>query len=102
MTTAAIASPGLRTIGRLGCWLSVRHSLRVEAAGALTVYALYQVARGLVGADAAVADGHAHRLVARERSLHPFAQAKGPRAPQRPPHVTTLARGASLTLPPPA
>ncbi len=48
MTTAAIASPGLRTIGRLGCWLSVRHSLRVEAAGALAVYALYQVARGLV------------------------------------------------------
>ena len=47
MTTAALASPGLRTIGRLGWWLSVRHLLRVEAAGALTVYALYQVARGL-------------------------------------------------------
>jgi hypothetical protein len=38
MTIAAIGSPGLRTIGRLGRWLSVRHSLRVEAAGALTVY----------------------------------------------------------------
>jgi hypothetical protein len=63
MTTAAIGSPGLRTIGRLGCWPSVRHSLRVEAAGAVTVYGLYQVARGLVGADAAEADAHAHRLL---------------------------------------
>jgi len=31
---------------------------RVEGAGALTVYGLYEVARGLVGADAAEADGH--------------------------------------------
>src|SRR5713226_8279440 len=98
MTTAAIASPGLRTIGRLGCWLSVRHSLRVEAAGALTVYALYQVARGLVGADAAVADGHAHRLVALERSLHLFAEANVQRAAQTLPDLTSLFGVAYLTL----
>jgi hypothetical protein len=98
MTTAAIASPGLRTIGRLGSWLSVRHSLRVEAAGALTVYALYQVARGLVGADAAVADGHAHRLVALERSLHLFAEANVQRAVQTLPGLTSLFGVAYLTL----
>jgi len=98
MTTAAIASPGLRTIGRLGCWLSVRHSLRVEAAGALTVYALYEVARGLVGADAAVADGHAHRLVSLERSLHLFAEANVQRAVQTFPGVTSLLGVAYLTL----
>jgi len=28
MTTAAIRSPSIRTVGPLGCWLSVRHSLR--------------------------------------------------------------------------
>ena len=58
-TTAAIGSPSMRTVGRLGAWLSVRHSLRIEAAGALTLYGLYELARGLVGADTAEADGHA-------------------------------------------
>jgi hypothetical protein len=51
MTTAAIRSPRIRTVGRLGCRLSVRHSLRVQATGALTLYGLYELARGLVGAD---------------------------------------------------
>jgi PAP2 superfamily len=98
MTTAAIASPRLGTIGRLGCWLSVRHSLRVEAAAALTVYALYQVARGLVGADAAVADAHAHRLVALERSLHLFAEANLQGAVQTLPGFTSVLDVAYLTL----
>ena len=75
-----------------------RHSLRVEAAGALTVYALYQVARGLVGADAAVADGHAHRLVALERSLHLFAEANVQRAAQTLRDLTSLLGVAYLTL----
>jgi hypothetical protein len=66
MTTAAIRSPTTRTVGRLGCWLSVRHSLRAEAAGALTLYGLYQLACGLVGADTADADGHAHRSLQME------------------------------------
>ena len=39
--------------GRLGSWLSVRHSLRVEAAGALTLYGLYELARALVAGIAA-------------------------------------------------
>jgi hypothetical protein len=64
MTIAAISSPSMRTAGRLGAWLSVRHSLRIEAIGALTLYGLYELARGLVDADRSEADAHAHRLVA--------------------------------------
>ena len=44
MTTAAIGSSSIRTVVRLGSWLSVRHSLRVEAAGALTLCGLYELA----------------------------------------------------------
>jgi hypothetical protein len=40
MTTAAIRL-------RSRCRLSVRHSFRTEAAGALTLYGLYELARGL-------------------------------------------------------
>jgi hypothetical protein len=98
MTTAAIGSPGIRTVSRLGCWLSVRHSLRGEAAGALTLYGLYELARGLVGADTAEADGHAHRVVALERSLHLFAEANVQRAVQNLPGLTSLLGVAYLTL----
>ncbi len=90
MTTAAIRSPRIRTVGRLGCWLSVRHSLRAEATGALTPYGLYELARGLVGADTAEADGHAHRVVTLERSLHLFVEANVQRAVQTLPRITSL------------
>jgi hypothetical protein len=89
MTTAAIRSPRIRTVGRLGCWMAVRHSLRAEAAGALTLYGLYELARGLVGADTADADGHAHRLVTLERSLHLFVEANVQRAVQTLPGITS-------------
>jgi hypothetical protein len=98
MTTATISLPRIRTVGRLGSWLSVRHSLRIEVAGALTVYGLYELARGLVGADRAEADGHAHALVAVERSLHLFVEANVQRAVQTLPGLTTLLGVAYLTL----
>jgi PAP2 superfamily len=98
MTGAAISSPSIRTVGRLGSWLSVRHSLGVEAAAALTLYGLYELARGLVGADTAEADGHAHRLVALERSLHLFVEANVQRAVQALPGLTSLLGVAYLTL----
>ncbi len=98
MTTAAINSPSIRTVGRLGAWLSVRHSLRIEVAGALSLYGLYELARGLVGTDTAEADAHAHRLVALERSLHLFVEAKVQRAAQTLPDVTSLFGVAYLTL----
>ena len=98
MTTAAISSPSMRTVGRLGARLSVRHSLRMEAAGALTLYGLYELARGLVGTDTAQADAHAHRLVALERSLHLFVEANVQRAVQTLPGLTSLLGVAYLTL----
>jgi hypothetical protein len=80
MTTAGISQPRPRSFGRLGSWLSVRHSLRVEAAAALTLYGLYELTRDLVVSDSAQADAHAHRLVALERSLHLFVEANVQRA----------------------
>src|SRR5258708_1742767 len=102
MTTAAINSPSIRTVGRLGAWLSVRHSLRMETAGALTLYGLYELARGLVGTDTAQADAHAHRLVALERSLHLFVEANVQRALQTLPRLTNPLGLAYRVLPPPA
>jgi hypothetical protein len=98
MTTAAISSPSIRTVRRLASWLSVRHSLRTEAAGALTLYGLYELTRGLVVADTAEADAHAHRLVALERSLHFFVEANVQRAVQTLPGLTSLFGVAYLTL----
>jgi hypothetical protein len=98
MTTAVMRSPRARIVGRPGCWLSVRHSLRTEAAGALTLYGLYELARGLVVADTAEADAHAHRVVALERSLHLFVEANVQRAVQTLPGLTSLFGAAYLTL----
>jgi PAP2 superfamily len=93
-----LSSPSVRTLGRLGSWLSVRHSLRTEAAAALTLYGLYELARGLVVADRAQADAHAHRLVALERSLHFSVESNLQRAVQTLPGLTTLLGVAYLTL----
>jgi cytochrome bd-type quinol oxidase subunit 2 len=98
MTGIAVSSPSIRTLGRLGSWLSVRHSLRTEAAASLTLYGLYELVRGLVVADAAVADTHAHRLVALERSLHLFVESNLQRAVQTLPGLTSLLGVAYLTL----
>jgi PAP2 superfamily len=98
VTTEPIRAPRIRTVARLGCWLSVRHSLRAEAAGALTLYGLYELARGLVGADTAEADGHAHRVVALERSLHLFVEANVQRHVQMLPALASLLGVAYLTL----
>jgi PAP2 superfamily protein len=98
MTTAAISPPRTRTVGRLASGLSVRHSLRKEAAAALTLYGLYELARGLVDADTAEADAHAHRLVALERSLHLFGESNVQRGVQALPGLTSLLGVAYLTL----
>jgi len=98
MTTAAIGPPRPRSFGLLGSWLSVRHSLRVEAAAALTLYGLYELTRDLVVSDSAQADAHAHRLVALERSLHLFVESNVQRAVQTLPGLTSLFGVAYLTL----
>lgn len=98
MTTTAAASMTARTAGRLGSWLSVRHSLRSEAAAVLALYGLYELARGLVVGDAEEADRHAQRLVALERSLHLFVEANVQRAAHALPGLTSLLGIAYLTL----
>ena len=45
-----------RRAGRLRGWLSVRHSLGSEAVAVLTLYGLYELARGLVVGNAGEAD----------------------------------------------
>jgi hypothetical protein len=98
MTTAAIGPPRPRSFGLFGSWLSVRHSLRVEAAAALTLYGLYELTRDLVVSDSAQADAHAHRLVALERSLHLFVESNVQSGVQTLPGVTSLLGVAYLTL----
>ena len=63
-----------RTAGRLGSWLSVRHSLRAEAAVVLVLYGLYELARGMVVGDTAEAVRHARQLVTLERSTGVFVE----------------------------
>jgi hypothetical protein len=98
MTTTAVGSPSVGTGGRVGCWLSVRHSFRAEGAAALTLYGLYELGRAVVGGDTAEADRHAHRVVALERSLHLFVEANVQRAVQAVPGLTGLFGVAYLTL----
>jgi hypothetical protein len=78
----------------------VQHSLRAEAVDALTLYGLYELARGLVGADTADADGHAHRVVVLERSLHLFVEANAQRDTTR--MSTELGEGDTASTNPPA
>ena len=66
--TTAVAS----TTVRLRRWLSVRHSLGLEAALVVALYGVYELARGLVVGNTEEADRHAGQRVALERSLHLF------------------------------
>jgi hypothetical protein len=69
------ASIAVRTaVARTRGWLSVRHSLRVETAVVLALYAAYEASRGVVVQDARVAIEHARAVVGLERSLGAFAE----------------------------
>jgi hypothetical protein len=64
----AARSAGWLTPSRVARWLSVRHSLAVEAVVVLGLYATYEAARGLVVGDRRVAVGHAQTVASLERS----------------------------------
>jgi hypothetical protein len=96
-TTAATAIPAY-TASKLRKWLSVRHSLRGEAATVLVMYGLYEFARGLVVGDTGQADRHAHWLVGLERSLHLLFEQNVQRAAHALPGLTSLLDIAYLTL----
>ncbi len=98
MTTAAAASIAARATGPLSRWLSVRHPLRTEAAAVLTLYGLYEVARGLVVGNAAEAERHALRIAATERSLHLLLEVKLQSAVHVLPGLTGLLAAAYLTF----
>ena len=93
MTAAAAA-----TTGRLRAWLSMRHSLGIEAALVVTLYGAYELSRGLVVGNSSEADHHAERLVALERSLHLFVEGKVQRAADALPGLRGLLGVAYLTL----
>jgi hypothetical protein len=76
----------------------VRHSLDLEAALVVTLYCVYELARGLVVGNAREADRHAGRVVALERSLHLFVEGKVQHAADVLPGLTGLLGVAYLTL----
>jgi len=98
MTTSPAAAIPAWTASRLRSWLSVRHSLRSEAAAVLALYGLYELARGLVVGDTAEAHRHGLQLVALERSLHLFREANVQHAAHALPGLTSLLGTAYLTL----
>ena len=83
---------------RLRGWLSVRHSLRIEAVAVLGLYGLYELARGLVAGDTDEAERHARRLVDLERSLHVFLEANVQHAARSLPGLVGVLGTAYLTL----
>jgi len=93
MTAAAAA-----TTGRLRRWLSVRHSLGLEAALVVTLYGVYELARGLVVVNTREADRHADQLVALERSLHLFVEGRVQHAADAVPGLAGLLGVSYLTL----
>jgi PAP2 superfamily len=92
--TGAAAS----TTDRLRRWLSVRHSLGLEAALVVTLYGGYELARGLVVGNTKEADRHAGQLVALERSLHLFVEGKVQHAADALPGLAGLLGVSYLTL----
>jgi PAP2 superfamily len=83
---------------RIARWLSARHSLAVEAASVLALYATYEAARGLVAGNQRVAIDHAHTVAALERKLHLFLEPNVQHAARALPGLLTLLGGAYLTL----
>jgi PAP2 superfamily len=86
------------TTGGLRGWLSVRHSLGLEAALVLALYGVYELARGLVVGDTSEADRHSDQLVALERSLHLSVEGKVQHAADALPGLAWLLGVAYLTL----
>jgi hypothetical protein len=78
--------------------LSARHSLPIELAMVMGVYAAYEATRGLVAGDAHVALRHAQDVVSLERSLHVFVEGHVQRAALAVPGLIGTLSFAYLTL----
>jgi hypothetical protein len=75
-----------------------RHSLAVELAGVLGLYALYEATRGLVVADRVPAVDHARAIASLERSLHVFDEVHVQHAAQAVPGLIWTLGALYLTL----
>ena len=91
-------SPGRLAAARVAHWLSVRHSLAIEAVAVLGLYATYEAARGFVVGDRRVAVDHAQTVVSLERRLHLFVEPNVQHAARALPGLPTLLGDAYLTL----
>jgi len=96
-TKERVSAP-VEPAARLARWLSARHSLAVEAASLLVLYATYEAARGLVAGNRRVAIDHAHTVAALERKLHLFVEPNVQHAARALPGLLTFLGGAYLTL----
>lgn len=79
-------------------WLSVRHSLAVEAGTVLGLYATYETARALVTGERNIAVRHAQAIALLERKLHLFVEPSLQQAARKVPDLLTVFGGAYLTL----
>jgi hypothetical protein len=79
-------------------WLREPHSLRVEVAGLVVLYGLYETTRGLVAGDAAGAVHHARLVASLERSLHIFVEGDVQHAAMRLPGLVGTLGVVYLTL----
>ena len=79
-------------------FLATRHSLRIEAAGVLLLYAAYEASRGLVAGSSRAAVDHAREVASLERGLHIFVEPNVQHAAQTVPGLVGLLGAAYLTL----
>jgi hypothetical protein len=79
-------------------YLATRHSLRVEVASVLMLYALYEAVRGLVAGGRQVAVDHAQAIASVEQGLHVFVEPSVQQAAQSVPGLMGVFGGAYLTL----
>jgi PAP2 superfamily len=98
MTSAAAASLPARATRRLGRWLSVRHTPRVELVLVLGLYGLYEATRGLVAGGRGVAVRHARDVVSLERTLHWFVEGNVQHAAEHVPGLVGTLCAAYLTF----
>jgi hypothetical protein len=79
-------------------WLSTRHSLWIELATILGVYAVYEATRGLLAGDTPVALRHAQDIISLEQSLHIFVEEHVQHAAEAVPGLIGTLGFAYLTL----